>query len=253
MAASSVSGRMMGMEEPPSTSDPERVPGETMGMEESPSTSDRKRKGTSPYIECEAEVIVVQEEEEGEENGGEEMNLYSMRTCPLFRIEAQDCAWSGPAKHMETHLIETHTHLIRSGPTFECQSLKTTVLIILFDSEIFLYYKRVSKDGHCLAFVQQFGATNNRYMYEIRVHTEDETVPDLRYIFRMTSVGFDIEELYIAERCLIASETQLAPFITESGIDMTVTIRRRSQTQTERAALQVQQEPTAMFEKRMKF
>lgn len=188
----------------------------------SPTTSRQKRKIPYPFEECDVETVVVEEEEE--EGGGKVVNMNTKVACPLFKIPHNRCAWVGRLGNVKTHMILQHNNLLWYGSTFKCTSLHTIASAIIFNSELFLYYKFITEYGHWYTVVQQVGTTNRKYRYKIKLCSEDETVPDRIYIFRVTKITLGFEVLFDARRCFTSIDDYLEPFVTENGIDMTVEI-----------------------------
>jgi hypothetical protein len=203
------------------------VPEESKGAERLSATASRREQETpSPFEECDVEMVVVKEEEE--EGEGEEVKMNIYVTCPLLKIPQKTCPWIGSLRQLKEHVVWTHSGILKTVSTFQCTSLHTTALLILFNEELFLYYKFISDYGHWYAVVQQVGTTNKKYMYKIKLHSEDETVPDRVYIFRVTSIREDFEVLFDAPRCFASTDQNMEPFITEHGVDMRVTLKRPS-------------------------
>jgi hypothetical protein len=165
------------------------------------------------------------EEEEEEEGGiqGREVDVDGAYVCPLTKIGKHMCLFSGNILELSRHVRNAHNDILLTGCTFQCTSVITTVFLILFDSELFLYYKQIN-DGNWHVILQQVGLTNKKYRYKIRLHSEDETVPDHLYTYRMTNVEEEFSTIFDARRCLVSTDDRLEPFITNDRIDMTITI-----------------------------
>ncbi|KDR11334.1 uncharacterized protein LOC110837184 isoform X2 [Zootermopsis nevadensis] len=182
------------------------------------------RRNPYPFEECEEETIVAEEEEE--EGEWEEVDLFSEIACPFLKIEHDRCFWGGRILRLKNHMVLTHFNVLRLYSTFTCAATDTTASLLVVDSEVFLYYKFITEYGHWYVVVQQVGTTNKKFRYRIKLHSEDETIPDRIYIFRVTRITVDFEVLFDAEKCFVSSDAEMEPFVTDLGADMRVTIKR---------------------------
>jgi hypothetical protein len=159
---------------------------------------------------------------EMEAEKGQEGNMDSMVTCPLFKIPNTTCIWTGTLGNLEKHVMYTHASIIRRSCIFYCRSFKNTALLIFFNSEMFLYYKHISYTGIMYAVVQQVGFTNKNYRYSIKLLAGDEE--DIIFNFGMHKISEALEVVLDARNCFALTGDRLEPFIRNYEINMVVSI-----------------------------
>jgi hypothetical protein len=177
-------------------------------------SADGGSDGDSDDIEVKAE--------EGDKE--EEVNLNIRVTCPLFKISPTTCPWSGTLGNLETHVRDSHKDMVTKGPNFVCKSVKDKVLLVLFNAEIFLYYKCFTENGMCYAAVQQVGTTNKKYKYTVKLLSVENTIGRIVIRFLMDSIGTKFKRVFEAGRCMAIEHSVLKPFIKNDQMSMIVTI-----------------------------
>jgi hypothetical protein len=146
--------------------------------------------------------------------------------CPLFKIEQIKCLWLGSLESLQEHLENMHEHFIKRGPTLFCTSLTDTQFIILFNGEIFLYYKHVSDTGIMYVVVQQVGITDTRYQYKVEFNMPSVIGSKISHIIHtdMSNISESFEDIFKTRMCMSIQKARLAPFIKFNILFMKVTI-----------------------------
>ncbi|XP_023709599.1 uncharacterized protein LOC111865644 [Cryptotermes secundus] len=145
-------------------------------------------------------------------------------TCPVSKIPERRCNWVGTLDSLHRHVTCDHWGIYRSGPIFRCGSFQNKVLLILFNQEIFLYYKHVTYTGIVYAVVQQVGVTNKEFKYTIKLRAEDETVENITFSFKTEKTSEPLEIIFDARRCMAMTDESLIPFVAKHELNMTVKI-----------------------------
>jgi hypothetical protein len=144
--------------------------------------------------------------------------------CPLFKIPQIKCSWSGVPNILVTHLEYEHCNILVRGPDFDCKFVTNNALLIFFNEEIFLYYKYVSYTI-MYAAVQQVGMRNEKYMYIMELHAQDETVEDIIFNLNVNPISEPFEAVFDARDCMAVTIECLEPFIENNELNMKVKIR----------------------------
>jgi hypothetical protein len=144
--------------------------------------------------------------------------------CPLFKVAPFHCPVSEPATSLVEHLLSKHRYILIQEPEFDCEHVAIRVLLILFDNEVFLYYKHISQTSmHVL--VQQVGLTNEKYKFRIELSAWDAE-DNINFTGNATSIDEDFETVFNTYDCLTINLDNLDKFATNSDIDMKVKITR---------------------------
>jgi hypothetical protein len=162
--------------------------------------------------------------EERKREAPEDVDKYSTVTCPLSKVPEITCIWVGNLGHLERHVTNAHAAILRRCRVFRCGTFQNKVLLILFNQEIFLYYKHVSYTGIVYAVVQQVGVTNKSYRYIIELRTEDETVDNITFSFKIENTSQPLEMVFDARRCMAMTDESLEPFVVNKELNMWVKI-----------------------------
>jgi hypothetical protein len=205
--------------------------------EEEPRDKVRATEGGGTH---EAAVVPQQEEEEDglsyssvdddefETERGERpraaVNMNSLILCPTHKLSDAPCVWYGALRNLKNHVTSSHTNILRRGNIFYCNTLDTTVRLILYRREIFLYYKYVSHTGIVYAVVQQVGVTNKKFKYSISLSAYD-SVDSISFSFAVTDVSVPYEIIFDAGRCMAMTEDRLEPFVRNRQLEMVVRLR----------------------------
>ncbi|PNF18194.1 hypothetical protein B7P43_G18103 [Cryptotermes secundus] len=144
--------------------------------------------------------------------------------CPVSKIPERRCNWVGTLDSLRLHFTCEHWGIYRSGPIFRCGSFQNKVLLILFNQEVFLYYKHVTHTGIVYAVVQQVGVTNKEFKYTIKLRAEDETVENITFSFKTEKTSEPLEIIFDARRCMAMTDESLIPFVVKHELNMTVKI-----------------------------
>jgi hypothetical protein len=163
--------------------------------------------------------------------------------CPLFKVSPKWCAWVGTVGNLENHVTDSHADILKRGSNFDCQSVTNNALLILYNSEVFLYYKCIKDDGMWYALVQHIGITNKKYKYTIKILSVDNIINCIMFRFRTSKISETFKRIFVAGRCMAIEQTVLKPFIRNDRIRMTVTIEEfvsNTQTVQETSTLQSQ-------------
>jgi hypothetical protein len=163
-------------------------------------------------------------EKETGERQREAVNLHSEILCPMYKISDAECDWYGTLGDLKKHVTGSHTNILLQGNVFDCRTLDSTVFIILYRGEIFLYYKYVSDTGIVYAVVQQVGVTNKKFKYSISL-SADDSADSICFSFAVTDVNVPYEIIFDAGRCMAMTEDRLEPFVRNLELDMVVRLR----------------------------
>jgi hypothetical protein len=144
--------------------------------------------------------------------------------CPLFKIPQITCYWSGVPNILVMHLEAEHRYILIRGPDFDCRFVVNNALLIMFNNEIFLYYKYVSYTI-MYAVIQQVGMTNEKYEYIIELHAQDETVEDITFKLNVNPISEPFEGLFDARECMAVTIECLEPFMVKNELNMKVKIK----------------------------
>jgi hypothetical protein len=199
-----------------------------------------KVRATEEGAMHEAAVVPQQEEEEDglsyssvdddefETERGERrraaVNMNSVILCPTHKLSDAPCVWYGALRNLKNHVTSSHTNILRRGNVFDCNALDSTVRLILYRREIFLYYKYVSHTGIVYAVVQQVGVTDKKFKYSISLFADD-SVDSISFSFAVTDVSVPYEIIFDAGRCMAMTEDSLEPFVRNRQLEMVVRLR----------------------------
>jgi hypothetical protein len=168
--------------------------------------------------------IVATSHQEREREAPRELGACSTVICPLSKIPGRRCKWVGTLSRIGSHVTTAHAGIVRRCSVFSCGSFRNTVLLILFDQEIFLYYKHVSYTGIMYAVVQQVGVTNRGYRYTIELRAQDETVETVIFSFKTDKTTHPFEVVFDARTCMAMTDVSLEPFVVNEELNMKVKI-----------------------------
>jgi hypothetical protein len=166
------------------------------------------------------------EEDDVEMEG--DMNLDFRVRCPLYKIPQLNCPWIGTPGNLQNHVTHEHTDILQTGPRFKCKSLTDNGLLILYNSEIFLYYKRIEDDGTWHALVQQLGTTDKKYRYKIQLTSGDPAVENINLTFRVKNISESFERIFDSGRCMAMQQNVMKRFVRNGEINMTITMNEIS-------------------------
>jgi hypothetical protein len=150
--------------------------------------------------------------------------------CPLLKIPDFTCSWSGKTTLVKLHLLTEHRNIHTAFTEFKCQGLHTRVLLILFNGEIFLYYKHISYDSMYVT-VQQLDFTNEKYAFRIELLAKN-VQNNISFTSDVKSYKVPFLAVFNTPNCLSKALDGLKPFKRKSKLNMKVRLTR-VQTQQE--------------------
>jgi hypothetical protein len=145
-------------------------------------------------------------------------------TCPLSKTDFKHCDWRGPLMTLKDHVFESHREVLRRFNRFECRGVANRVLLIFYQGEIFLYFKRITYTGHMYIFVRQVGLTHRLYSCRVRIASHDESREDIDTRFPINSITETLELSAETGKCLAFDVRKMKHFITYHEMDMVAII-----------------------------
>ncbi|PNF16921.1 hypothetical protein B7P43_G04203, partial [Cryptotermes secundus] len=159
-----------------------------------------------------------------EEYFDEEEDKHVNTTCPLEKIPEKSCPWVGPFHCLYKHVDNIHEDVLKKCFSFPCNSLQDKAFLILFQGEIFLYYKHFSQAGIMYAVVQQVGLTKKKYKYSIEISSLDRKVRSITFTSVTDWISEPFKDVFNAQGCLVVSSERLVPYVLYDKISMFVSI-----------------------------
>ncbi|KDR11333.1 hypothetical protein L798_14874 [Zootermopsis nevadensis] len=134
------------------------------------------------------------------------------------------CLWFGTKDELAEHLRGAHSHLMVSR-SFGCRATSTTMALILYKDEVFLYYKLITEDRNWHIFLQKAGITQQHFNYSITLST-GLPVNDSISTFSVTDISDKFECIY--RNAFTCTHFAIEPYISGNEVNMTVTIEANS-------------------------
>jgi hypothetical protein len=139
--------------------------------------------------------------------------------CPMLRIPFHKCRWSGKATILVQHLLAEHSRFLIRAPEFHCRHIMNRELLIVFNDEVFLYYKFVSH-AYVYAVVQQVGLTGEKYEYTVEFRAEEDKDDNIIFTLNPHSIDLPLETIFDDFDCMAIDFDRLLPFKTNMEVDM---------------------------------
>ncbi|XP_069680150.1 neurofilament medium polypeptide-like [Periplaneta americana] len=148
--------------------------------------------------------------------------------CPLYHLSTYFCYWYKEAELLESHVRADHSEMVREGPDFHCLCIKENALIIIFNGEIFLYYK-CFRGTMCYVSIKQIFSSDKLYKYTVTISNPVNNIPYIPVTFNVLKRNEILAQVFRQGRCLALDSTFIESCRTIYGtINMSISISEAS-------------------------
>ncbi|KAJ9590526.1 hypothetical protein L9F63_016428 [Diploptera punctata] len=149
---------------------------------------------------------------------------YKITACPLHYISHVKCPWMGCLSKVIKHLKAFHNEHVEYVSIFLCKSMMNTYKLVIFNGEVFLYYKMV-KYGVLYALVRRIGLTSQTYRCVFSLKHHDRCKRESITISTPVLVlDKQLDEIFDSGTCLIIEKQVLHYYMELSEINFWTTI-----------------------------